>query len=159
MLGKWDEHHVAIRRFGETDESYIKAAEWLGDSVEDWGCGCIWAKQFFKQYRGVDGSGPFCDVRADLTEYLSHGYNILCRHVLEHNKNWRHILANLVASFDKRACIILSIPCEPVERVWTFERDIPYIHLDESTFKSHIESVLHHVDYLSTGETLYYLER
>lgn len=160
MLGKWDGFHVEVRRFGADDATYLKAAEWLEGFglVEDWGCGCIWAKQFFKQYRGVDGSGPFCDIRADLTEYSSKVPCILIRHVLEHNHEWRVVLRNLLQSFGKRACIVLSLPLEDKERVWTWERDIPYIHLEHADFESAIAPFLKGYEVIN-GESVYYLER
>lgn len=157
MLGKWDNYHTAIRPFGDNG-TYLKAASWLGPKAEDWGCGCIWAKQFFEQYRGVDGSGPFADHRINLTQYWSKGWNILCRHVLEHNFEWRLILRNLLESFNKRACIVLFIPSEGKERVVAWERDIPYIALPREEFEGMLAPYLKSTEQ-AEEETIYFLER
>ena len=159
MIGKWDAYHKVRRFFGNDDATYRKAAEWLGGRglVEDWGCGCRWADQFFPEYRGVDGSGPFADVRADLALYQSSVPCALMRHVLEHDYRWRFVLQNFLASFTDRACIILFTPLVDVEQHGIAIDDIPNINLPRTEFMQAIAPYL--VSQESVGEeTVFYLE-
>ena len=156
MIGKWE--HPTNRRFGESDESYKLAAEWLGEQVEDWGCGTAYAKQFFTEYRGVDGSGLFADEIADLQTYRSNVPYILTRHTLEHNYNWRVVLDNLLRSFTKRAVIVLFKPLEDKERVTSVCDSIPDIALPRDEFLDFINPwLVKRIDL--THETVFYLER
>lgn len=112
MKNKWDYSGASEMCFSDTkQESYIKAAEFLGDTVEDWGGGTGWAKMFFKNYRNVDGSlHPNVNEQVDLVEYTSNVDNILVRQVLELNKDWRKILENVKKSFRKRFCLVIYTP-------------------------------------------------
>jgi hypothetical protein len=95
----------------EKQESYKKAAEFLGDTVEDWGGGTGWAKRYFKNYKNIDGSlSKYTDVHADLREYISDCDNILMRQVLESNEDWRVILENVKKSFKKKFCLVVYTP-------------------------------------------------
>ena len=111
-LNKWDYSGVDEMCFSdEKQESYKKAAEFLGDSVEDWGGGTGWAKRYFKNYKNIDGSlSKSTDVHADLTEYTSDCDNILIRWVLETNPEWKTILENAKRSFRKRFCLVICNP-------------------------------------------------
>lgn len=115
MKDRWRYKNEAPFAYGN-DISYVKAASWLdlpGEVMEDWGCGGGWARQFFKQakYVGLDGSpSKFCDRQVDFQEYVSTADNILIRHVLEHNHNWRSILENAVKSFRHRMVLVLFMP-------------------------------------------------
>jgi hypothetical protein len=115
-LNKWDawlRGAPARAPFGDTD-SYQIGARFLQDCevVEDWGCGLGW----FASVRGgrcisVDGShSPFADRRADLVEYTSDVDGIFMRHVLEHNYEWRRILANALQSFRKKMVLAIFTP-------------------------------------------------
>ena len=53
----------------------------------------------------------------DLTRYTSDADCIFIRHVLEHNVEWRRILANAVASFAKRLVLIVFTPFADTTRV------------------------------------------
>lgn len=110
MIGVWSGKRVAGERYGHSDVSYIKAAEFLNDGpVEDWGCGACYAKKFFNSsYIGVDGTNDFCDIQADLRYYKSNIHGILLRHVLEHNVDWKLILQNALDSCDKLALVIYT---------------------------------------------------
>lgn len=110
MLNKWDYSGVADMVFG-TFEAYEKPAEFLGDTVEDWGCGTAWAKNYFKNYRGIDGSyHENVDEIVDLQEYTSDVDNILMRQVLEVCGDWRKVLENVKKSFKKKFCLVLYTP-------------------------------------------------
>jgi hypothetical protein len=110
MKNKWDYSGVADMVFG-CFESYERAAMFLGDTVEDWGCGTGWAKRYFKNYKGIDGSpSHMVKETVDLTEYTSGVDNILMRQVLEANIDWRKILENVRKSFRKKFCLIVYTP-------------------------------------------------
>jgi hypothetical protein len=111
-LNKWDYSGTDQMCFSDVkQESYKKAAQFLGDTVEDWGGGTGWAKRYFKNYKNIDGSlSKYCDVHADLTEYTSDCDNILMRQVLECDENWRKILENVKVSFRKKFCLIVFTP-------------------------------------------------
>jgi hypothetical protein len=111
MLNKWDYSGVADVRYSDDNaESYKKAAEFLGDSVEDWGCGTGYARFFFKDYRGIDGS-PSKNIPkeniVDLREYTSSVDNILIRQVLECTEDWKVVLENAKKSFKKKLCLVI----------------------------------------------------
>lgn len=118
MLGKWDGWYKDVKemssfRYGDT-VTYKLAADFLADmdEVEDWGCGTGGFKRFFKgKYVGVDGSKtPFVDKVADLREYRTSVDGIMMRHVLEHNNDWKKVLTNALASFNKKFCFIIFTP-------------------------------------------------
>lgn len=114
IAGRWNYiNHKTPFQFGDI-ESYKISSEWLNDCdvVEDWGCGCAFAKQFFTTcYIGIDGSiTPWCDKVANLMTYKSKPSGLLIRHVLEHNYEWRVILKSAVASFQKRMALVMFIP-------------------------------------------------
>lgn len=112
MKNKWDYSGVDQVCYSDPkQESYIKSANFLGDTVEDWGCGTCWSKQYFKNYRGIDGSpSKYTDEVVDLVEYTSNVDNILMRQVLELNKDWKKILENVKKSFKKKFCLIIFTP-------------------------------------------------
>lgn len=119
MKDLWDYSGCDTMCFGDQkQESYKKAAEFLGDSVEDWGGGTAWAKQFFTNYKNIDGSkSNHLDVYADLREYTSDCDNILMRQCLELNEDWRIILDNVKQSFRKKFCLIIYTPLVRKTRV------------------------------------------
>lgn len=123
MKHKWDYSGVSEMCFSdEKQESYKKSAEFLGDTVEDWGCGTGWSKRYFKNYKGIDGSlSKEVTEAIDLTTYTSDVNNILIRWVLETNSEWKQILENVKKSFRKRFCLII---CNP----FTDETHIGYYH-------------------------------
>jgi hypothetical protein len=117
----WDYSGADQMCFSDSkQESYKKAAEFLGDSVEDWGCGTGWAKRYFKNYKGIDGS-PSREVRledtVDLREYTSDVDNILMRQTLETNSDWRQIMENAKKSFRKKFCLVVYTPLVDKTRV------------------------------------------
>ena len=126
MKNKWDYSGLNQACYSDTrQESYKKAAEFLIDNVEDWGCGTGWAKKYFNNYRGVEGS-PSVFVKpedtVDLVEYTSNVDNILMREVLEYNTEWRRILENIKKSFSKKFCLVVSTPFAPKTRVGFWHR-------------------------------------
>ena len=134
MLGKWDPWYKTGQRnpnvsYGPPD-TYKMAAAWLkGLSIEDWGCGYAQFKEFHEggRYIGVDGTAGWADRVADLRHYqpISKPEGILLRHVLEHNPEWRAILANAVSSFTKRMVLVVFTPDSG-----TPGKDKPLAHVD-----------------------------
>ena len=126
MLNRWDYSGLAEACYSDhKQESYKKAAEFLGDSCEDWGCGTGWARMYFKRYRGIEGS-PSVFVKpedvVDLVHYTSRTDNILMRQVLEYNTEWRQILENVKASFRKKFCLIMLTPEVKKTRVGRYHK-------------------------------------
>ena len=119
ILGKWDYSKIEEACYSDPKcESYIKGAEYLGDSCEDWGGGTGWAGKYFKEYRNVEGSAhKNVDEIADLAEYTSDVDNIFMRQVLETNKDWRKILDNVKKSFKKKFCLVVYTPEVEVTKV------------------------------------------
>lgn len=117
MAGKWDySKYEYAWRYGDDNQSYVKGMAFLEGcaTIEDWGCGTAWARQFIpkgSKYIGVDGSGSkFIDKVEDLVLYRSQVDGIFMRHVLEHNLDWEEILKNFVASFTKKASLVFFTP-------------------------------------------------
>jgi len=117
-IGAWDKWHTTREvpwGMGLTS-TYKCAAQWLDApdiTVEDWGGGTGFAKQYFEnaEYVLVDGSqSQFVSKLVDLRTYTSSVECILLRHVLEHNHQWSDILDNLLKSYTRRACIVLFTP-------------------------------------------------
>jgi hypothetical protein len=114
ILGKWN--YGTTPQFAYGDETTYKKAMGFLDGphiIEDWGCGTAWARKFVKRgrYIGIDGSWSLhCDLVADLRMYRSSADAIMMRHVLDHNLEWRKILENALASFQKRFALVLFTP-------------------------------------------------
>lgn len=114
LVGAWKYDTLSPFIYGD-DTTYRKGIAFLdghGTTIEDWGCGFAYARQFVttSQYRGIDGSSPHADKLADLREYVSSVDCIFMRHVLEHNADWRTILGHAVASFRKRMVLVVFTP-------------------------------------------------
>lgn len=121
MLGKWDSFYAnATAPFPYGDETtYRKAIDFLDDGCEiihDWGCGAAFAGTLVKkaQYVGIDGSwSRMAHVIADLREFRNPSDGILMRHILEHNYEWKKVLENALASFQKKFVLIMFTPFVP----------------------------------------------
>jgi hypothetical protein len=146
--GAWDKHYVGLverEPYGD-QESYEAAADWVRGctTIEDWGCGKGWLRQFCDPdaYVGVDGSKtPFADVITDLVEPRGAVEGIVLRHVLEHDYRWRDILQNAVDSFTKRLCIVLFTPLVDVTNVLQTEPDygdVPVIAFQLTDITAHL---------------------
>jgi hypothetical protein len=126
MLNKWDYSGVDEICYSDVAQlSYKKSAEFLGDTVEDWGCGTGWSRRFFKNYRGIDASpSRFVAPRdvVDLVNYTSDVDNILMRQVLELNADWRKILENVKKSFRKKFCLVVFTPLAEVTHIGCVEK-------------------------------------
>lgn len=134
MLNKWDYSGVSQVCFSDvSQESYKKSAKFLGDTVEDWGCGTGWSKKFFANYKGIDGS-PSTFVKkediVDLVNYTSSVDNILMRQVLECNIDWRKILENVKKSFKNKFCLIVFTPFEVTTQVGEVAKSLTALGVD-----------------------------
>jgi hypothetical protein len=107
------EGRASQRRRSGCDTTYKRAAAYLAGIglVEEWGCGSAYFKRFLPAgcYRGIDSRpSPDCDAVADLAAYTSAPDGLLLRHVLEHDRRWRGILRNALASFRRRMVLVVS---------------------------------------------------
>lgn len=131
VIGKWD--YRGLEQFPYDDETTYKKGMAFIDGfgiVEDWGCGTAYAKRFVtkSQYIGIDGSqSNFTDRVVDLREYTSNPEYIFMRHVLEHNYDWKKVLANAVSSFKKRMVLVIFTPFSNRTQQIASWRDIPDI--------------------------------
>lgn len=117
-LNKWNVWYKDLENrepYGDS-LSYRLGAEFLSDcsSVEDWGCGKGWFKQFLDEninYVGLDGThSKFIDRHVDFEKYTSNTDGIFMRHVIEHNYNWKSVLENALASFTKKMVLVIFTP-------------------------------------------------
>lgn len=173
-VGKWTDWYAPVtdpRPYADT-VTYRMGAEWLADcaTVEDWGCGMGWGRQFFRpdQYTGIDGTAsPFADVVADLAVYRSSTEGIFMRHVLEHNWEWRSVLDNAVASFRGRMVLILFTPMgEVTQAVAPFDNggvDVPNISFRNEDITERFGTSFSFTDVESSSfygtERVYFLEK
>lgn len=166
-VGKWDGWHASIEApepYGAS-ASYRIGAEFLADCevVEDWGCGKGWFSTFRDSgYVGVDGSAsPFADRVVDLEEYTSSVEGIFLRHVLEHNYRWRRILANALASFERKMVLILFTPWSgggTVEIEFVDRIGVPNLALDEAEVIALLGDLDWELIELDSPETMYGVE-
>jgi glycosyltransferase involved in cell wall biosynthesis len=105
----------AGRRRAGCDTTYKRAAAYLDGigRVEDWGCGAAYFRRFVPAgcYWGVDRDPTAAaDQVTDLADYTSTTDGLLLWHVLEHDRRWRSILRNALASFRRRMVLVVSTP-------------------------------------------------
>jgi hypothetical protein len=126
-VGKWNHFHRAdpMAPYG-TSQTFDMGAEWLMncDVIEDRGCGTGWFARTMKsrnpaiQVIELDGSPLNGGIAVDLEDFQPEiaPDGIFMRHVLEHNWNWKRILANALNSFGKRMALVLFTPLEECDR-------------------------------------------
>lgn len=168
-MGHWDYSESKYPfPYGECATTYEKAMPFLDDceTVEDWGCGLTYAKQFRhgKKYIGIDGSwSKFADVIADLREYRSSVDGILIRHVLEHNFGWKNILENAIASFTKKLVIVTFTPfSDHTHQIATNFADTPDISFKKDDITQHFSGLKFSEEACQTPflpEHLFYVEK
>lgn len=173
MKHKWDYSGLGEACYSDArQESYKKAAEFLGDDVEDWGCGTGWARQYFKKYHGIDGSvSRDIHEATDLVTYTSDADNILLREVLEYNTEWKQILDNVKKSFKKKFCLIVSTPFVEKTRIGFWHKSynggkIPEMYFNkkdlqdffpDDEFTTREETIT--TDHLYHQDWIFYVER
>jgi hypothetical protein len=163
MIGRWAPLYEGVherRAYGAYSPTYKAAAEWLAPcvSIEDWGGGLGWFRNFIAPngtgtgtYRLVDGTAnDYVHEVADLTSYrpVTKPEGILLRHVAEHNLQWRAIIDNLLASFTKRAVVVVYTPFtdEPTHDLGddTSGLRVPTISFNSAEFHAALEPVYRH---------------
>jgi hypothetical protein len=155
MVGVWNYDRPKFA-YGD-DVTYKKGIAFLDGrgTIEDWGCGFGHAKTFVKQsaYVGVDGSSPYADKIADLSEYTSDVECIFMRHVLEHNTNWYRIIKNAISSFKRRMVLIIFTPFGQSTRQIATSFVMTSVPVPDISFKKEdLTFFFEHLDY--TMETL-----
>ena len=146
VLGKWNYGLTPTFPYGD-ETSYRKAMDFLDGPyiIEDWGCGTAWARRFVKKgrYIGLDGSWSMhCDQVTDLRTYRSEADGILIRHILEHNYDWRKILENALASFQKKFCLILFTPFGDVtQSIGSTKENVPDISFRKEDLLEFLDAV------------------
>jgi hypothetical protein len=174
--GLWNDAYrgaTAVQPYGDIT-TYLKGAEFLkGLALEDWGTGLGWMRQYCKdvEYVGLDGSRtPFANLVVDLCSYRSHTPGLFMRHVLEHNRRWREILINAVASFQHRMVLVTFSPYQTdqtrilAEHEYTPGSFIPDIGFLREDLVREFSPYLVKEETLKTQtqyqtETVYYLEK
>lgn len=161
-LNKWDySQEIGNIPYGDV-ESYRRAASFLDvpGTVEDWGCGRAYARQFFKtaKYIGVDGTASrYCDEHDDLRLRVSSPDGILLRHVLEHNVCWQWILQAACRAARRKLCLVHFIAFA--------ERPVPLRDTNKGVYIQHlverdVENILNDwivdKDKLPSGEEIWY---
>lgn len=168
MLGKWALRYQSGVAFPYGDEiSYLKAAQFLNNCgrIEDWGCGTAWARRYFKNYFGIDGTPGFADHVEDLRLYRSKTDCIHLRHVLEHNLNWQIILENALESFTKRLVLTIFTPLAPqTHLLGTTKEGVPEIAFcRDDLVKKFSKIILFEENFLSNTfygkEHMFYLDK
>lgn len=112
MTGRWRYGHLKEPFLYGKETTYHEGVSFLDGhgGIEDWGCGGGGFRAFVKNssYVGIDGSpGPYTDKVVDLEEYKSDTECLFMRHILEHNYNWKKVLANALESFKKRMVLVI----------------------------------------------------
>lgn len=142
MLNKWDYQNLSDVCYGQ-EIVYQKMADFIGrdNPVEDWGCGTGYARYFFTNYKGIDGSpSNLVTTLTDLTLYTSTADNILLRQVLEHNPDWKKIIVNAVNSFRKKLVVTIHTPLVGSTSTLSVNwKDIPDIAFKKEDILTHFK--------------------
>jgi hypothetical protein len=172
LVGAWNYDNVSKFRYGD-DTTYKKGIAFLDGhgTIEDWGCGFAHARSFVHEsnYVGLDGSSPHADKIVDLCSYRSEADCIFMRHVLEHNFEWRRILAGALDSFRKRMVLIVFTPFAETTHVMTTALhctsvSVPDISFRKSDLTQFFDGIRYTEESLKTDtqyniEHVFYLEK
>ena len=138
MVGAWNYQNVETFHYGD-DVSYRRGIAFLDGhgTIEDWGCGFAHARTFVTRspYVGVDGSSKWADKIADLRDYTSDVDCIFMRHILEHNVDWKRILANAIRSFKKRMVLVIFTPLSEMTRAIAASMTVTSFPVPDIAFK------------------------
>jgi hypothetical protein len=122
-------------------------------------------------YVGVDGSkNEFADRFEDLRTYRSECDCLLLRGVLDHNTEWEKVLENAIASFRKRAVVMIFHDLGPVTKVLFRHTDprfkgVPDLQFSLQDLMKHMLPYLVKVENIPAtkdcpnNEILFYLEK
>lgn len=175
MKDKWKYEGMGQVKYGHP-ESYSRPAAWfdeVGGVLEDWGCGCCGMKEHVKvcEYVGIDGSkNDFANKFEDLREYTSSCDCLLLRGVIDHNEEWEKVLSNAMASFKKRAVVMIFHDLGPKTKVIIRHSNPRYPGVIDMQFC--LEDLMKHMlpylvkvecipaaQHYPNNETLFYLEK
>lgn len=175
-LGLWEPTYRQREAFPYgTDLTYRLGAEFLSgcQTVEDWGCGTQWFRRVMQQVNpavkviGLDGSAGFCDQVVDLSTRVSDPRpdGIFLRHVLEHNYDWRTLLAHAVRSFKQRMVLVLFTPFSETEQVMSEHHfadggSCPNLSLSLADIEAELRGhgLQHRYETMASPETLFGME-
>jgi len=171
--GKWQSLYAGVESPRAYDDTvtYRLGAEFLSgcDTIEDWGCGLGWMRNFVPadRYVGIDGSySRFADRLVDLETYRSDAAGIFMRHILEHNYGWERILQNALASFGERFVLVTFTPYADTTREIAFHDDpgVPDISFARADLTRHFAGLTWREETYATDtqygtETIYFIER
>lgn len=175
MKGMWNYDGLGQVKYGHP-ESYQRPAKFfdeVGGVLEDWGCGCCGMKEHVKvcKYVGIDGSfNDYADKFEDLREYRSTCDCLLLRGVIDHNTEWEKVLTNALASFTKRAVVMIFHDLGPRTKLLFRHTSVKYPGVPDMQFS--LEDLMKYMlPYLvkvevipadknsPNNETLFYLEK
>jgi hypothetical protein len=162
------------QEFYGSEETYIMAADWLAPcaTVADWGGAGGYFGRFLPAscaYTVIDGTyqGNKGTVLANLREYHGESDGILLRHVVDNTLDWRAVLRNAVAAFQKRLAVVTFTPdvetTTMIDKRWGPGKrpGYPYWHFNPDDLRREMEPWLVLECSLQTThpERVYYLER
>jgi hypothetical protein len=172
MIDAWNYGEFEKFNYGD-DTTFVRGMSFLDGhgTIEDWGCGFARGREFVSQskYIGLDGSSQYADRIVDLQTHVTSTDCIFMRHVLEHNPNWRTVLANALASFTRRMVLVVFTPFGETTRVIATTAGMTAIPVPDISFrKSDVTQLFGDISYreesLATDtqygiEHVFYLEK
>jgi hypothetical protein len=152
LKGAWRYDEIPEFNYGD-DVTLRKGMAFLDGhgTIEDWGCGFGHARRFVtrSRYVGVDGSSKHADKIVDLATYTSDVDCIFMRHVLEHNADWRRILANAIASFRERMALVIFTPLVDTTRQIATSDGLTSVPVPDISFrKDDLTAFFRHLNYV-----------
>lgn len=153
-------------RYG-TDDTYRMAAGWLEGCYEvaDWGGGSGYFRKFLPasvRYTVIDGTKHNEQTMvADLAAYTEPADGILLRHVLEHNDQWRTVLANALHACRYRLVVVTFTPDTDVTHRMKMKSGWPVWAFATAELRTELGVFLVHDQPVQTShpEHVYYVER
>lgn len=150
-----------------TRDTYELAADWLRDCIDvaDWGGGTGYFRQVLAPsvtYRVVDGTRQVAaQALADLRTFREPADGILIRHVLDVNHDWRQILDNALASFQRRMVVVTFTPDAAVTGVVKMKSGWPVLNFAKDDLRAAMAPHLVADVRVQTShpEHVFYLER
>jgi hypothetical protein len=157
----WYSKDSSLAEYGDPATYKIGADFLKGLAVEDWGCGRGWFKTLHDgPYLGIDGTASeHADIVADLREYRSETPGLWLRHVLEHNRDWKLVLGNAVASAQERIAIVVFTPDGEGEQIgYTEELDVPDIAVPHQVIADAVKAAGFQLEQYTIPTGSYYKE-
>lgn len=172
MTGRWNYDGLGQVQYGDV-ETYRRPMEWLdeiGGQIQDWGCGCAYAKQFCpkSRYLGIDGSqndyADLCGV--DLSGFVCTTDCIFLRDVLDHNVRWPIIVNNAVKSVRHRIAVVVFLPLltDKPTQIVNVNTDpkypgVPDIQFNRNDLVEQMRGILCRSEQVIGNATIFYLQK